>query len=169
MPTNRVTDPRAVEEALDEFDRIGRTEFLRKYRFGKARAYFILQDGKHYDSKAVLGAAHKFQFGRPLPHEEFSGGDAGAARELRELGFTVVDLGDRTDQREWPSRTFVLTWNSLKWDWNAYGREAAIQVTAQGEQVPGRWATGVRTRGIHSGDRAFLLQQGPRRGMVASG
>jgi 5-methylcytosine-specific restriction protein A len=162
-----ITDPNAVEKALDEFDRIGRKEFLRRYRFGKARAYFIVRDGKQYDSKAVLGAAHKYQYGQALPHEDFSGGDAGAARELRGLGFTVV--GPEGRSREIDSQMFILTWNSLKWDWDASGRGQAIAATAQGLQVPGRWATGVRTGGIVPGDRAFLLQQGPRRGMVASG
>lgn len=35
--------------------------------------------------------------------------------------------------------------------------------------MQGRWATGNRTHDIQPGDRAFLLQQGATRGMVASG
>jgi len=155
--------------ALDEFDRIGREEFLRRYRFGKARAYFIVRNGMEYDSKAVLGAAHSYQYGHALPNEEFSGGAAGAARELRALGFTVIGPGKSSGQSNSSPRTFILTWNSLKWDWDAAGRPSQIEKTARGEHVPGRWATGNRTGGIQPGDRAFLLQQGPRRGMVASG
>ena len=169
MSTLHVTDARAVEKALDEFDQIGRDEFLRRYRFGRARAYFIVRNGEKYDSKAVLGAAHMFQYGRALPHEEFSGGDAGAARELRELGFTVVGPESTPVQAEVRPQTFILTWNSLKWDWNTGGRPNAIEATALGQRVPDRWATGVRSGGIRPGDRAFLLQQGPVRGLVASG
>lgn len=169
MPTVNVTDPQAVERALDEFDQVGRDEFLRRYRFGKARGYFIVRNGKKYDSKAVLGAAHKYQYGQALPHEEFSGGDAGAARELRELGFTVVGPDGGPADAHRPPQTFILTWNSLKWDWNTSGRPSAIEETSRGERVPGRWATGVRTGGIEPGDRAFLLQQGPLRGLAASG
>ena len=167
MSRPRVTDPRAVEDALDEFDRVGRQEFLKDYHFGKARSYFIERDGKRYDSKAVLGAAHRYQYGAALPHEEFDGGDAGAARQLRALGFTIVDAdGNDTGSTQEPS-TYILTWNSTRWDWA--NRAQMVNDTAAGRRVPGRWATGVRTGGISPGDRAFLLQQGPLRGMVASG
>ena len=33
MPLSDLTDPAAVNAAMDEFDRIGRDNFLRKYRF----------------------------------------------------------------------------------------------------------------------------------------
>jgi 5-methylcytosine-specific restriction protein A len=31
----------AVSQAIEEFDRIGRDDFLKKYRFGKARDYLL--------------------------------------------------------------------------------------------------------------------------------
>jgi hypothetical protein len=44
-----------------EFDEIGRERFLRKYRFKKARLYFLDLNGRLYDPKAIAGAAHGYQ------------------------------------------------------------------------------------------------------------
>ena len=65
-----------VEKAIVEFDELGRDEFLKKYRFGKARDYFLILDGKWYDSKAIVGAAHGHTGvdREPLTRDEFSGG-----------------------------------------------------------------------------------------------
>jgi hypothetical protein len=65
----------AVLQALSEFDQLGRDAFLAKYGFGPARSYELLHDGKHYDPKAIIGAAHGYQFLErgPLLAGEFSG------------------------------------------------------------------------------------------------
>lgn len=65
--------------------------------------------------------------------------------------------------------TYILTWNAAKWPWKAGRRRREIERTEAGFVVQGRWATGNRTHDIQPGDRAFLLQQGATRGMVASG
>jgi putative restriction endonuclease len=52
MPLSDLTDPAAVDAAMNEFDRIGRDNFLHKYGFGPSRAYFVSRDGKYYDSKS---------------------------------------------------------------------------------------------------------------------
>jgi 5-methylcytosine-specific restriction protein A len=81
-----------VEQALKEYDRLGGEAFLRRYGFGPARRYLLVRDGREYDSKAVVGAAHGFLPGRaPLAARSFSGGEAHAVGLLRRLGFTVVD------------------------------------------------------------------------------
>ena len=49
---------RAVEEALREFDDLGREKFLRKYGFGEARRFFVEHGGVPSDSKAIAGAPH---------------------------------------------------------------------------------------------------------------
>ena len=46
--------------------------------------------GGEYDSKAILGVAYLHATGRPATSEEFSGGESGATKVLRELGFDVV-------------------------------------------------------------------------------
>jgi 5-methylcytosine-specific restriction protein A len=83
-----VTVP-AVLAALDEFDGLGRDAFLTKYGFGPAQSYFLVKDGKEYDSKAVVGAAHGHNHGRPLTAADFSGGDATVRTLLEGLGFVV--------------------------------------------------------------------------------
>jgi MoxR-like ATPase len=93
----------AVLDALAECDRLGRAAFLEKYGFGEARSYWLLFDGRRYDSKAIVAAAHGFQFPDlgPLRAEEFSGGASTVQRKLESLGFEM-EVGrepDRSDER----------------------------------------------------------------------
>jgi putative restriction endonuclease len=91
MAFTDVNDPNAVRLALKEFDEIGQKLFLKKYGFGKARDYRIVAAGKRYDSKAIFGAAHGYQFPElgPLPWKQFSGGALTVERALAEMGFVV--------------------------------------------------------------------------------
>jgi len=90
MSFNDVSDPDAIRGAVAEFDELGRDAFLSKYGFGRGRTYFLKLDGKVYDSKAIIGVAHKYQFGEALKHEEFSGGERTVVDLLRALKFEVV-------------------------------------------------------------------------------
>jgi putative restriction endonuclease len=45
-----------VLAAVQEYEELGQTRFLDKYRFGRARSYQLIVDGRSYDSKAILGA-----------------------------------------------------------------------------------------------------------------
>jgi len=47
--------PEAVRQAIAEFDSLGRDSFLNTCGFGKARGYFLVHNGKAYDSKAIAG------------------------------------------------------------------------------------------------------------------
>ena len=80
-----------VERALAEFDRLGRKTFLARFGFGQAHGYFLIRNGRRYDSKAVAGVAHGYD--RPdlglLRSQDFAGGDATVARLLESLGFDV--------------------------------------------------------------------------------
>lgn len=89
----RVTDRQAVEAAMNEFDQIGRDAFLEKYKFGPALRYFIVQNGKSYDSKAIYGAAHRIQFpeGGEISSRDFSGGAQAVQNPLESLGFEFVE------------------------------------------------------------------------------
>jgi 5-methylcytosine-specific restriction protein A len=81
----------AVQKAIEEFDRLGREPFLKKYGFGKARGYILLKDRKYYDSKVIAGAAHGYLPGRSaLKPNEFSASEATVEKTLEGLGFTVV-------------------------------------------------------------------------------
>jgi len=78
---------------MAEFDSLGRDAFLQTYGFGKARRYVVLgQQGSSYDSKAIVGVAHGYQFpgAGPLTAAEFSGGEATVTAKLNALGFDVV-------------------------------------------------------------------------------
>jgi hypothetical protein len=113
MPLSDLTDPKAVNAAMDEFDRIGRDNFLRKYDFGPSRAYFVRRDGKYYDSKAIVGAAHGYQYPQKgqLRAEDFSGGENTVRSRLEALGFPVEVRG--TSER--PARAAVAPRKSIVW------------------------------------------------------
>lgn len=92
MSLKDLNDPKAVLEAIAEYDQLGQEVFLKRYGFGKARTFALIHGGRSYDSKAIVGAAHGYQFGTPLSSKQFSGGLATVVPKLEELGFTVVAL-----------------------------------------------------------------------------
>ena len=80
-----------VKRAMAAFDRLGREAFLAQFGFGQARGYFLVHGGHRYDSKAVVGVAHRYDrpdLG-PLRSQDFSGGEANVASRLESLGFEV--------------------------------------------------------------------------------
>lgn len=81
-------DRDAVLQAIAEYDEIGQDAFLRRYKFGRAKKYVLFHRGGEYDSKAIVGAAHRYSAGRQLAASDFSGGEQTVGR-LRQLGFTV--------------------------------------------------------------------------------
>ncbi len=91
-----LSSPTAVKRAIAECDVLGRDEFLSRYGYGSAREYLVRYDEKEYDSKAIAGVAHRFEFPElgPLKPEDFSGGisSGAAARKLSDLGFKIVGL-----------------------------------------------------------------------------
>jgi hypothetical protein len=102
MTLSDLTDREAVLSAIDEFEVLGRDAFLAKYHFGKARSYFLDYAGTLYDSKAIVGAAHGFQHGRPLSGDNFSGGDATVVPLLERLGFRVKQVdSDEPEGSAW--------------------------------------------------------------------
>lgn len=83
----------SVNRALDEWDSLGRSEFLHKYRLTAAQRYFIERDGKSYDAKAIVAVAwsveHPDEPG--LASGDFSGNRETIRIPLETLGFRVVD------------------------------------------------------------------------------
>lgn len=98
MSIQAIRDPAAVRAAMDEYDRLGRSYFLEKYGYAKAREYMLRDPatGRLYDSKAIVGAAYCYAFaGRaPLAPSDFSGGEATVEHLLHALGFEVVRIGN---------------------------------------------------------------------------
>ncbi len=97
MSIQNIRDPAAIHAAMAEYDRVGRTYFLEKYGFGKAREYMLRDPatGRLYDSKAIVGAAHGYAFPGQghLTAADFSGGEATVEHLLSALGFEVVRIG----------------------------------------------------------------------------
>ncbi len=98
MSFGAISSGAAVSAAIAEFDTLGRDAFLKMYGFGPARSYFLVANGREYDSKAIVGAAHGYQFPNlgPLVCTEFSGGADTVAPLLRRLGFEVRVAGPDT-------------------------------------------------------------------------
>ncbi|MGI4807737.1 MAG: HNH endonuclease [Janthinobacterium lividum] len=114
MPTLRdLTSRTAVLNAIAEFDSLERSAFLQKYGFRRARSYFILYNGRCYDSKAITGVALGYQTGTALRGADFVGGDNTVATKLRSLGFEIVQLDpDRqvvpAVKPRWPTECLIL-------------------------------------------------------------
>src|SRR5262245_18231794 len=88
MALHDMKNPQSILQAVEEFDRLGREGFLRKYGFGPAREYVLVNEGKQYDSKDIMGAAHGYEYPAkgPLRANQFSGG------KLTALGFDVAKV-----------------------------------------------------------------------------
>lgn len=94
MSYRDVTSRRAVLSAIAEHDALGQAAFLEAYGFAPAREYVLRHADGEYDSKAILGVAHRYQFPEagPLRSNEFSGGRQHAAGHLHRLGFEIVGI-----------------------------------------------------------------------------
>lgn len=100
MAIGDLTDSDAVRAALDEYDSLGREAFLDRYGFSSALRWYLVRDGKRYESKAIAGRAYGIQFPDRPPIRDsgtFTGG-APVVRKLRALGFEVTDR-PREEQR----------------------------------------------------------------------
>lgn len=86
-----LTDSNAVLDAIREADRLGHGVFLRQYGYRPSRQYFLVYDGRRYDSKAIAGVAHGLQHRSlgALRPGDFSGGDQTVRMRLEHLGFVV--------------------------------------------------------------------------------
>ncbi len=81
----------SVLKAIKEFDTLGRKLFLKRHGFGVARRYFLIHNGKKYDSKAIVGAAYGFEnpSKEPLHWNDFNGGWSTVKEWLEDLGFEI--------------------------------------------------------------------------------
>ena len=82
-----------VRQAIEEFDAIERDAFLKKYGFGHSRKFLLTHDGRQYDSKPILAAAHGYQHPEkgPLTWRMFNGGPQ-TVDQLQRLGFECESL-----------------------------------------------------------------------------
>lgn len=101
MPYRKIKDPLAVNQAIEEFDEVGRTAFLDKYGFLKAREYKVSVSGTLYDAPALMAAAYGYAFPDegPLPSQS-DVGEAEAARALADLGYETIRVGQEWTREE---------------------------------------------------------------------
>lgn len=89
-----LTSAAAVQAALDEYERLGKEAFLRKYGFGEASSYLVRNARTQgvADSKAIAGVALANQYpgSGGLGSKDFSGGALTVQRALERLGFEVL-------------------------------------------------------------------------------
>jgi hypothetical protein len=78
-----------VLRAVQEYDRLGAEQFYSEHGFGPTTTYDLVQDGRRYPPKAVLGTAYEFATGQRLASGDFEGGKSGAVAVLEKLGFDV--------------------------------------------------------------------------------
>lgn len=79
-----------VLEAIGEYDARGADDFLNTYGYDRAREYLLWHGGRAYDSKAILGVAHKYATGVAANSDEFEDGRDGATKHLGGLDFEVI-------------------------------------------------------------------------------
>jgi hypothetical protein len=85
----QIRDQITREDILDAMAALDRGE---PHAFGPSTFYDLLEDGRPYPPKAVVGLAARRVLGCALRPEEFSGGqESWAFRLLRERGFTIVN------------------------------------------------------------------------------
>ncbi|WP_253645638.1 MrcB family domain-containing protein [Williamsia deligens] len=81
----------AIEQAIREYDDLGRDAFLSKHGFGRATAYALVVDGREYDPKAIAGVAYGLDHPDEgtLKNTEFNGGHQLRAA-YKPAGFDVI-------------------------------------------------------------------------------
>ncbi len=96
-------------QAIAEYDTRGAEDFLGVYGFGPSVGYQLHYEGRSYDSKAILGVAHRYATGRVATSDEFHGGMTAAAAVLRKHGFEVAEATRRAPARPARPRTTSTT------------------------------------------------------------
>ena len=90
---------------------IGALEQGELHAFGPSTFYDLLEGGRRYPPKAVVGLAARRVLGRALRPDEFSGGEASwAFRLLRDRGFNVVKKLRCGDISELPRTPSAQVW-----------------------------------------------------------
>ncbi|MFD6175900.1 MULTISPECIES: hypothetical protein [unclassified Isoptericola] len=78
-----------ILRAIEEYDDRGRDAFVGVYGFTPTPAHTFEHDERTYDSKAVLGVAHKYATGVPARPEDLVDAKCDDAAILRKHGFVA--------------------------------------------------------------------------------
>jgi hypothetical protein len=96
MAVGELTSRDAVLAAIAEYDALGQEAFLAKHGYGRGLRYYLVHEGRRYDSKAIAGVAYGYQCPDrgPLSRMQFTGGAASVVRRLERLQFHVTSDRD---------------------------------------------------------------------------
>ncbi|MFE6970187.1 hypothetical protein [Isoptericola sp. NPDC057653] len=78
-----------ILRAIEEYDDRGRDAFVGVYGFTPTPSHTFVHDERTYDSKAVLGVAHKYATGVPARAEDLVDAKCDDATILRKHGFVA--------------------------------------------------------------------------------
>ena len=131
MPSFQAVRPEHVLLALEEFDRIGAEEFLARYGFDAAGEHELVHESRSYDSLAVLGVAHLRASGELASSEDLSGGAAGAAAVLRDLGFTAGEDAPAPDDPDASKDATEVGDEAARSAWAAAARDVLIETAGK--------------------------------------
>jgi hypothetical protein len=140
--------------AISEARSLGRDDFLDGYGFGRARSYFVVHEGRAFDSKAIVGVAHQHvsPTAEPLAASDFSGGEATVGALLSRHGFDVA-----SPQSERPTWLFQADPSRFDLD--------EMLATQQDETL--NWSVSRYKSEIRAGHRMLLWEAGPTGGLRA--
>jgi hypothetical protein len=79
-----------ILQAIEEHDDRGADAFVGVYGYTRTPGHTFLHEDRMYDSKALLGVAHKYATGRPAPVEDLDDAKCDDATILRKHGFDVI-------------------------------------------------------------------------------
>ena len=148
----------AVLQAMREFDELGRDAFLEKYGFWHAKYWFLVQDGKEYDSKAIYGVAVGIDDPERGVQNNFSGGESTVVRRLRSLGFEVRNTNE-TSNGEVTEQAWIFQSNPQFFD-------IASAVRSLPEM---NWTVAQGRNLLHAGHHVYIWQSGADGGVIAEG
>ncbi|HEY2052508.1 MAG TPA: EVE domain-containing protein [Solirubrobacterales bacterium] len=159
MALRDLTDLNAVLQAIDEYDDLGQKSFLTRYGFGPSRSYQLMHQGRTYDLKAILAAAHGYQFpdqGPLVADSNFTSGLHTTVPKAQELGFEVVG------GVQIPARS--------KFSWIFQANPAYYDIgTATRTLNEMNWGVKQSKNQISVGDHVYIWQSGPGGGVIADG
>ena len=168
MSLTELKKRQSILDAVKLCDQMGRENFLRQYGFGRAKEYFLVINGKTYDSKAIAGVAHGLEFPQKgaLKATDFTGGEHTVQRKLQQLGFTVRRNRDASRKASL-RKTFLLTWKEDQWPHKKLLR--LVNTFKAEEEVEDVWRFKSHKK-AKVGDRVFIMKQGKNpRGLFGSG
>jgi hypothetical protein len=152
MAFPRVSSHEAVQQAIAEYDAIGAEAFYEKYGFGPALEYFLVVEGKTYDSKAILAAAQAYEHPElGAARNEFSGGRP-VKGALERLGFTVVRDPASAPQLDAAARRGDAIHLVVKWA-ARYGADTVDKHRAVVEEHGAVWW------GLRSADKGWRISE----------